>query len=71
MGHMESLRTDLSKLIETYSGSVHPDLAAAIATAAPVNASPRRDYRDYYDQELRELVADRDWAIVESYNYSF
>jgi hypothetical protein len=71
MGHMENLREDLATLIESCGGSLGPGLAAAIATAPPVNASPRRDYREYYDQELRELVAERDWAIVESYNYNF
>jgi len=71
MGHMERLRDDLPRLIESCGGSVSTELAGAIATAPVVNASPRRDYRGYYDQELRELVAERDWAIVESYNYSF
>jgi hypothetical protein len=71
MGHMENLREDLATLIESCGGSLGPGLAAAIATAPPVNASPRRDYREYYGQELRELVAERDWAIVESYNYNF
>jgi hypothetical protein len=71
MGHMENLRHDLPKLIESCGGELTPGFAGAIATAPAVNASPRRDYREYYDQELRELVADRDWSIVESYNYSF
>ena len=71
MGHMENLRTDLPMLIENCGGTVDLALAEAIVAAPPVNASPRRDYREYYDQELRELVAERDWAIVESYNYSF
>lgn len=71
MGHMEQLRTDLPLLIEACGGDMNPGLAEAIASTPAVNASPRRDYREYYDQELRELVAERDWTIVESYNYSF
>ncbi|HEY1991671.1 MAG TPA: hypothetical protein VGH71_04365 [Gammaproteobacteria bacterium] len=71
MGHMENLRVDLPKLMEGCGATLTPALAEVIATAPPVNASPRRDYREYYDQELRDLVAERDWAIVESYNYSF
>lgn len=71
MGHMENLRQDLPTLIEACGGKLDTALAEAIATTPPVNASPRRDYREYYDQELKELVAERDWAIVESYNYSF
>jgi len=71
VGRMEHLREELPKLIRGYAGTVSPGFADAIATAPPVNASPRRDYRGYYDAELRKLVAERDWAIVESYNYSF
>lgn len=71
MGHMESLRTDLPALIEGCGGNVGSALAEAIATSPAINVSPRRDYREYYDQELRELVAARDWAVVESYDYSF
>ena len=71
MGHMENLRADLPRLVEVCGGTLNPALAEAIATAPAVNASPRRDYREYYDRELRDLVAERDWAIVESYGYGF
>jgi hypothetical protein len=71
MGQMEALRTDLPRLIESSGGKIDAHMAEAIATAPVVNASPRRDYKGYYDQGLRDLVAERDWAIVESYNYSF
>ena len=71
MGRMEELRSDLPRLIEACGGTVGAALADAIATAPAVNVSPRRNYREYYDQELQELVAERDWAIVESYGYSF
>lgn len=71
MGHMEGLREDLPRLIEACGGKVDARMVEVITTAPAVNASPRRDYKGYYDQELRDLVAERDWAIVESYNYSF
>ena len=71
VGRMEHLRKELPELIRECGGSMHSELATAIVTAPAVNVSPRRDYRGYYDAELRDLVAERDWAIVESYNYSF
>src|SRR5690242_7464545 len=71
MGRMEHLREDLLSLLEGYHDVLTPRLRESIATAPAVNASPRRDYREYYDAELRELVVERDWAIVESYGYTF
>lgn len=71
MGRMEQLREELPVLLEGYGTAVTPELGRAIAEAPAVNASPRRDYREYYDEELRNLVAERDWAIIESYGYEF
>jgi len=71
VGIMENLRQELPELIRGCGGTVNAEFAEAITAAPPVNASPRRDYREYYDTELRGLVAERDWTIVESYNYSF
>ena len=71
MGRMESLREELPQLVESCGGALNPSLSEAITTAPAVNVSPRRDYHAYYDAELRDLVAERDWAVVESYNYSF
>ena len=71
MGRMEHLREELVSLLEAYETALMPGFRDAIAKAPAVNASPRRDYRSYYDAELRELVAERDWAIIESYGYEF
>jgi hypothetical protein len=71
MGRMEHLREDMVSLLEASGAQLTPQFRAAIADASAVNASPRRDYRGYYDAELRDLVAERDWSIVESYGYEF
>lgn len=71
MGRMEHLRQELPDLLQRYGVDLTPGLKDAIATAPAVNASPRRDYRSYYNAELKGLVAERDWAIVESYGYEF
>ncbi len=71
MGRMEHLREELPTLLEGYGTVVTAELARDIATAPAVNASPRRDYRGYYDEELKDLVAERDWSIIESYDYEF
>jgi hypothetical protein len=71
MGRMEQLREELPGLLEGCGTAVTPELKRAIAEAPAVNASPRRDYRSYYDEELKALVAERDWAIIESHGYQF
>jgi hypothetical protein len=71
VGRVESLREDMPQLLESCGTPVPPGLSQAIATAPAVNVSPRQDYRSYYDAELRELVGERDWGIVEGHGYSF
>lgn len=71
MGRMEHLREELPGLLESCGTPVSPEFKQAIAETPAVNASPRHDYRAYYDEELKALVAERDWAIIESYGYEF
>jgi hypothetical protein len=71
MGRMEQLREELPLLLEECGAAPSPGLREAIAVAPAVNTSPRRDYHGYYDDELRDMVAERDWTIAESFSYSY
>lgn len=71
MGKMERMREDLPRLLEACGSRPSVELVRAIVSTPAVNASPRREYRDYYDQELRDMVAMRDKSIIEAYGYSF
>ncbi|MGE5626406.1 MAG: hypothetical protein ACM3ZT_12760 [Bacillota bacterium] len=71
MGRMEALREDLPRLLQECGAPPSDALRQAIAAAPAVNASPRRDYRGYYDPESMGWVAERDRAIIEEYGYRF
>jgi hypothetical protein len=68
---MESLRKDLSRMLEKVSQPVTADMRAYIEKDAPRNASAHSAYSDYYSTELRELVARRDAEIIERHRYRF
>lgn len=70
-GRMEYLRADLLDALQAVGQPVTAELRDAILNNPPVNASARRDYRGYYDAELRALVAVRDAELVDTYAYGF
>jgi hypothetical protein len=39
--------------------------------AEPVNRGEHNGYRDYYDDELRDLVGEKARRIVRTYGYEF
>lgn len=71
VGKMERLRTDLLRLLKECASPPSVELATAVASAPAVNALPRRDYRSYYEPGLRDLIAERDRGIIETYGYRF
>lgn len=71
IGRMESLRSDLPAMLEAVGAPVGDDLLRHLRDAAPSNVSAHRDYADYYDAALRDLVAARDAPLVERYRYRF
>lgn len=70
IGKFERLREDLLKIL---SGIVEvPDqLASAILSHPPVNTGKRGKYQDYYDQELRDIVATKDERLIKRFDYRF
>jgi hypothetical protein len=46
-------------------------LREAITCTPPINASRHRPYRDYYDQQLRELVGHKARWLTRRFGYSF
>ena len=71
IGRMESLRTELPRLLAATGYTLSDEMQRHITTAAPSNAAPHGAYRDYYDPELRDLVAARDAAVIELFRYRF
>jgi hypothetical protein len=71
VGRMESLREDLSRMLEKVSQPVTADMRAYIEKDASRNASAHSAYSGYYSRELRELVARRDADVIERHRYRF
>jgi hypothetical protein len=71
VGLMENLRADLPRLLTEVGEPLTPEMHQAILNSPPVNVSGRRDFRAYYDSELRKLVAARDAELIAAYGYRF
>jgi hypothetical protein len=71
IGRMETLRDDLPRLLADVGEPVSANLRAHLAEAPPTNTSVHGDYRDYYDDEVRDLVARHDALVIERFGYRF
>jgi hypothetical protein len=71
IGRFETLFDDLESFL-TVAGVELPDGAMArIRAGSPLNASEHGLYRDYYDDELRDLVGDSCRPLIERFSYEF
>lgn len=67
----EELRRRLIDRLQGFGVTLNDAMRAYIADTPPRNASAHGPYVDYYDHELRELVAERDLPIIERHGYRF
>lgn len=70
VGKMESLRPDLLTML-TISNELTPELEKNINTLAPINQGRSADYRGYYSNQLRDLVAQDSADIISRFGYEF
>jgi hypothetical protein len=71
IGRYESLREDMLGFLGGNEIQAPGEFLDAIRTGAPWHQSRRRPYREYYDDELRELVGTRAHRIVAEFGYEF
>ena len=71
IGRMESLRQDLPRMLEAVGEPVSEEFRRHVETAAPSNTSRHGAYWEYYDEPLRDLVAQRDAMVIEQFKYRF
>lgn len=71
LGRMETLRDDVPAMLEATGTPLGAEMRAYIAQAEPRNASRHSRYTDYYDDELRARVAERDAPVIERHGYVF
>ena len=52
-------------------GDLTMERQTSIRFSSPINTSPRGDYRQYYSDELRDLVLDKEGRRARQYGYRF
>ena len=71
IGRCESLRAEFLAFLERVAAPVPAELREFVETAAPRNTSAHGDWREYYDRELADFVAERDATVIERFGYEF
>ena len=71
VGRLEELRDDLIPMLERVSQPVGKEMRRYIETESPRNTSDHTGYTDYYDDALRDLVAQRDAEVIQRHDYRF
>jgi hypothetical protein len=71
IGRMEALREELPRMLEGAGQAVSGAMRDFILHAAPVNAGRHAHYAGFYDDALRELVRERDGAVIARHGYRF
>jgi hypothetical protein len=71
IGRMEELRDELPPMLEGAGQPLGDPMRAYIAEAAPRNTSQHDSYTHYYNDSLRDLVAERDAEVIERHGYRF
>jgi hypothetical protein len=67
----EDLRVRLLEYLETVGHRVTHAMNDFVMDRAALNTSEHGPYMDYYSQELRDLVAEKDGAIIARHGYQF
>ena len=71
VGRMESLRQDLPRMLEAVGQPVTEEIRDFIDNAPPRNIANHPRYMELYDDELRELVAERDSPLIARHGFRF
>jgi hypothetical protein len=71
IGRVDSMRQDLPRMLEAVGQPVSGPMRDYVASAAPRNAAEHARHTEFYDDELRELVAERDAPLVELHGFEF
>jgi len=71
LGRLEHLRSDLVMMLNAVAQPVNSAMHEYIDKAQPRNVSVHADYASLYDDELRDLVAERDALVITRHGYRF
>jgi hypothetical protein len=70
-GRFETLIDDLDWFLTEAEAPLNGKAIATMRAAKPLNATERRPYPQYYDDELRDLVGQSCETIIERFGYRF
>lgn len=71
LARMEQLRIEVPQLLESVGEPVTPALRDYMNGAPALNTSEHAPHRQLYDDELAQLVAERDRLVIERHGYAF
>lgn len=71
VGRNENLREDFLRFLAGVGVAPGPEMLAYVRTESARNPSEHGAYTDFYDVELRDLVAVHDRELIERYGYRF
>ncbi|MGI9202477.1 MAG: tetratricopeptide repeat protein [Woeseiaceae bacterium] len=71
VGRFENLQDDFLQIMEQLAVPELESLRAELDESGRRNASRHSHYSHYYDGELRDLVAEKDRALIENFDYQF
>jgi hypothetical protein len=68
---MESMRAELVEALPALGRNLTRAETEFLSSDAATNTTEHEHFTDYYSNELRELVAEKDAAIIERFGYEF
>ena len=68
---LEEMRTAFPDQVEGVGGTVTAAAREAMANRPVARGSNHREYAEYYDASLRDLVGERDQSVIGPYSYCF
>lgn len=68
---VENLRDDFLFVIDLYGEKTTAEFDDYVLNSPKKNTSDHKHYSAYYNDELRQLVAEMDAGLIEQFNYSF
>jgi hypothetical protein len=71
IGRFESFRPELMRLLRDTGTTITAEVEQYILTTPPANTVAHGHYREYYDAELRDLVAEKDDFIIRRFGYQY
>ena len=71
VGRTESLRPDFLGFLRGLELSLPKAFVRDLERRRSLNRSRRRDFRGYYDDDLRALIGHKERAVISAYGYTF